>query len=322
MGSLRAAVIGVRGIGKFHAQWYAIHGCDVVAFAGSSPESTAEAEAVLQRNFGFSGQRYWDVDRLLDESRPDLVSVCTPAVLHYEHVRACLEHDVHVLCEKPFVWQDPPEASALLGQCDTLIDLADRRARLLAVNTQYVAMLDAFFELAGRGPDRRFPAEMLWDMEIRDRGYTPLGLLGDTVSHPLSVLIACAGATPVQVRDVRVRWRDRGLVLDFVAVRDGSSCRCRWDFDQVPGPKMARRLSLDGFEASMGYTKEDADGVVHATLSTPDRTLTFPDTMSESIRRFVCACGGEGTPLVDATSARQNLRLHLQLMSAAQAQAS
>ena len=321
MSACRAAVIGAGGIGKFHSQWYDHHGCDVVAFVGSSDASTAKTEALLRERFGFAGRRYWDLDRMLDEARPDLVSVCSPAVLHRDHARRCLDHGVHVLCEKPFVWQDPPDASVLLGQCDELANLARQRDRVLAVNTQYVSMLDAFYELAGDRLTRAWPTEMTWVMEIRDRGYQPIGLLCDTVSHPLSVLIALGGGGDLHVSDVHVDWRAKGLSVAFVATVDGSACRCSWRFDQVPGPAMDRLLSVDGFEAHLGYTKEDDAGIVRTVLSTGDRHVTIPDMMSESSRRFVSAVGGQGTPLVDARASRQNLRLHLELLDAVQAQA-
>ena len=320
MAGLRAAVIGAGGIGKFHAQWYAHHGCQVVAFVGSSEASTAKTQALLHERFGFSGSRYWDLDHMLAEAQPDLVSVCSPAVFHAEHTRQCLAHGVHVLCEKPFVWQDPPETPVLLVQCDALADLARRNRCVLTVNTQYVAMLEAFFGLAGDRLKRGEVGEMDWVMEIRDRGYTPIALLCDTVSHPLSVLVALAEARDIRLSDVHVEWLDRGLVVTFVAALGGSVCRCSWRFDQVPGPAMTRRLGADGFAVELGYTKEDASGVVRTVLSTGDREVTIPDMMSESIRRFVSACAGQGPTLVDPAAARTNLRLHLELLAAVASQ--
>ncbi|GAA2081868.1 Gfo/Idh/MocA family protein [Actinomadura alba] len=44
---------------------------------------------------------FTDLDRMLDEVRPDLVHVCTPPVAHAEQVVACLRAGAWVLCEKP-----------------------------------------------------------------------------------------------------------------------------------------------------------------------------------------------------------------------------
>ena len=48
----------------------------------------------------------------------DAVWIATPAATHEDLVRRALSHGVHVLCEKPFVF-DPDEASSLCEQADS-----------------------------------------------------------------------------------------------------------------------------------------------------------------------------------------------------------
>lgn len=47
--ALRVAVIGVRGVGKFHAQWFAHEGAQVVAFVASRPETLHANETALRQ---------------------------------------------------------------------------------------------------------------------------------------------------------------------------------------------------------------------------------------------------------------------------------
>jgi UDP-N-acetylglucosamine 3-dehydrogenase len=102
---IRVAVIGVRGVGKFHAQWFAKEGCEVVAFVSSSPETIAQNETAIKSVVpNFRGQGYCDLREMLEKERPDAVSVCSPHHLHAEHCLEALRHGVHVLCEKPLVW--------------------------------------------------------------------------------------------------------------------------------------------------------------------------------------------------------------------------
>ncbi|HID06024.1 MAG TPA: Gfo/Idh/MocA family oxidoreductase, partial [Armatimonadetes bacterium] len=101
MAEVRVAIIGARGIGKQHAKWFAMCGCEVVAFAGANPErinSTAEA---LKQLFDFRGRGYADCEAMLRNECPDIVSVCSPHALHYEHTMLALQYGAHVLCEKP-----------------------------------------------------------------------------------------------------------------------------------------------------------------------------------------------------------------------------
>ena len=51
---------------------------------------------------------YTDAGTMLEEVRPDAVSICVPNKFHCEMTCLCLEHGCHVLCEKPF-GVDAPE---------------------------------------------------------------------------------------------------------------------------------------------------------------------------------------------------------------------
>ena len=44
---------------------------------------------------------YTDAEKMLDEQKPDLVSVCVPNCFHKEYTVMALSHGANVLCEKP-----------------------------------------------------------------------------------------------------------------------------------------------------------------------------------------------------------------------------
>ena len=69
----------------------------------------------------YSVERYYsDLERLFAENRDlDFVIVTSENARHYEHVKIALEHDVHVLCEKPLTTN--------LGHADELVSIARRR---------------------------------------------------------------------------------------------------------------------------------------------------------------------------------------------------
>lgn len=46
---------------------------------------------------------YDSYQKLMEDERVDMVYICTPNALHYEHIHMALAHHKHVLCEKPFV---------------------------------------------------------------------------------------------------------------------------------------------------------------------------------------------------------------------------
>lgn len=69
------------------------------------------------------------LEQLLDSTRPEMVVVATPTESHFDQCKAALEHDCHVLCEKPFVEN--------LQQAKILSDLADKRNLRIAVNNEF-----------------------------------------------------------------------------------------------------------------------------------------------------------------------------------------
>ncbi len=89
---LRAGVIGLGSMGSNHARVYGeIEGVELVAVADTSPERLASVTCAA----------YQDYRRMLDEERPDVVSICVPTLLHREVALAVIEKGVALLVEKP-----------------------------------------------------------------------------------------------------------------------------------------------------------------------------------------------------------------------------
>lgn len=122
---LRAAVIGVGGIGRHHLREYAKSArAEVVAVCDSSAEAL---EAV--RKEGVTCEAYQDYKAMLAEARPDVVSVCLPNNLHAPVTIAALEAGAHVLCEKPLATSAADAAR--------MVETARRRRLKLGVNLSY-----------------------------------------------------------------------------------------------------------------------------------------------------------------------------------------
>ena len=69
----------------------------------------------------------------------DAVSICTPPELHSKQVRQCLEAGLHVLCEKPFVF-DSLYKNYKIAQ--NLIKISKEKKKVLTVNMQWPSVLD------------------------------------------------------------------------------------------------------------------------------------------------------------------------------------
>jgi predicted dehydrogenase len=108
MGKIRAAVIGVGYLGRFHAQKYAqLADCELVAVVDGRDEVRKSVAAEV------ATQAVADYRELL--GKVDAVSVVTPTPAHFEIADAFLAAGAHVLVEKP-ITETPEQAKALIAQ--------------------------------------------------------------------------------------------------------------------------------------------------------------------------------------------------------------
>jgi predicted dehydrogenase len=108
MNKIRAAVIGVGYLGRFHAQKYAqLAECELVAVVDAR-EEVRNAVAAEVKSSGLADYR-----ELL--GKVDAVSVVTPTPAHFEIADAFLQSGAHVLVEKP-ITETPDQARALIAR--------------------------------------------------------------------------------------------------------------------------------------------------------------------------------------------------------------
>ena len=118
MGGMRAAVIGVGYLGRFHAQKYRDHaGVTLVGVVDASPERAAE----VANEVGCAG--FADYRQLFGQV--DLVSIAVPTQHHYAVARDCLAQGLHVLLEKPI--------TQTVAEADELIELANQQQLVLQI---------------------------------------------------------------------------------------------------------------------------------------------------------------------------------------------
>jgi predicted dehydrogenase len=118
MKKIRAAVVGVGYLGRFHAQKYAaLEGCELVGVVDARAEAREKVATELNT------QGFADYRELI--GRVDAVSVATTTPVHFPIARELLAAGIHVLVEKPIT--ETPE------QARELIDLARTKGCVLQV---------------------------------------------------------------------------------------------------------------------------------------------------------------------------------------------
>ena len=181
--SLRAAVIGAGTMGQHHVRVYReIANTDLVGVADADEAMRASVE---QRHHVKS---YADYHDLLDQAKPDLVTVAVPTVLHLEVASEAIRRGIHVLVEKPIAETERD------GQ--TLIDLAKQHQVTLAVghierHNPAVQALKTALESGQIGTIFEMHAQRVGPFPSRIRD---VGVVLDLATHDIDVICHLAGS--------------------------------------------------------------------------------------------------------------------------------
>jgi predicted dehydrogenase len=214
MQKIRAAVVGVGYLGRFHAQKYAeAGGCELIAVVDSRQEAREQVAAELKT-------------RALADYRElfgavDAVSVVTPTPAHFPVARDFLAQGTHVLVEKP-ITETPAQAREL-------IELAARARCILQVG--HLERFNA--AILAAEPYLRSPrfVECHRLAPYRERG-TDVNVVLDLMIHDIDIVQTIVGApissidavgTPVfseeiDIANARIRFAN-GCVANATASR-------------------------------------------------------------------------------------------------------
>ena len=314
MKNFRAAVLGASGIGKNHAHWLHKHGCEIVAFLGSSPTSLAPTTENLRADFGFSGRGYHDLSELLQEAQPEIVCVSSPPIHHFAQVTQCLNAGAHVLCEKPFVFAE--NAAERQKQSEQLLDLARQQGVLLGTQMQYAVGVQAMREFCGHQEKvRHFTMEMETKNVKHNREGAEIWI--DLSPHPLSILQVLAGPNDrIVPASLVCKVEKYQTQANFTLENSGISAEIIVRFDPDANPPL-RRVAFDNCVVDLGGRKND-NGEFCAVLSTPDgREIVCPDFVDSLIANFLMAARGEAELEVTGAMGAQNVAWQWQILDAA-----
>ncbi len=122
----KVVVTGLNGYGgNFVKELLAESQNELIAVISGSPQKSAYYEELTKRGI----PAYPTIESCLEKEKPDMAIICTPAHIHFREVMACLNHGVHVYCEKPL--------TAVLEDTLTIKKLAKEKNLTVAVGFQW-----------------------------------------------------------------------------------------------------------------------------------------------------------------------------------------
>ena len=190
MTKTRVAVIGAGGIAGAHLRAYATHAerCEIVGIAD------IDTEAARAKVTEYSGQAFSDGVAMLEQLKPEAVSICTPPKFRLPFVEAAAERGIAVLCEKP--------PARTLAETESIVDAMRGGLLQFAFCHRFHAPLLAAIELIRSGKlgalvqiENRFAfrfarAGNSWFTDAEVAGG---GILIDTLVHSIDIFRALTG---------------------------------------------------------------------------------------------------------------------------------
>lgn len=306
---LRAAVIGAGKIGRHHAKWYDRCGCELVGWSVSSAASLDSRAADLRADCARIGRGFTSYELLLDELRPDLVSVCTPAEHHFAAARAALSRGIPVLCEKPLVWSG--DASQAAAQAQELVALANGQGVLLAVNLQYSYAARWYRDWLGHAPSTT--CEVVLESRGKGAERTPDEVWMELGPHALSLVLALLPDHAPALDSVAVETAPRTAVVRFTMTGGDGDVAATVRCGQRLEGELERRFGLGGDLVDYAG-RNNAAGEYRCYLSRGGDEREYPDLMRTSIERFVASVrDGADAGVVDGAAGTANLAVQLQV---------
>ena len=308
---LRAAVIGVGYLGRFHAQKYAAlsaanAGVELVGVVDAHPET---AQRVAQE-LGVTA--FTDYRELLGtEPKVDLVSVASTTETHHAVARDCLAAGVHVLAEKPI--------TVTVKQADELIALADAKRLVLQVghlerfNPAWLAVKDkikrpVFIEAHRMAPfkARGIDVSVVLDLMIHD-----LDLILPLVASPVTDLRASGVSVltdGIDIANARIEFAN-GCVANLTASRTSAASLRRLRVFQHH-----EYISVDFGDRRIGISKK-REALVEGEEPIDTETLQPPpgDALMTEIQAFVAAVRDGSPPVVSGREGRDALAIALEI---------
>ena len=197
--------IGVIGLGIMGEQYVRIYKAHPLATVTAICTRKRERLDEVGEKYGIQN-RFTDYNELVTQGNVDAVCVATPDFAHYGPVKAALNANKHVLCEKPF--------TTLLSEADELLALSNERDQLtlqVAFNHRWLASYHHGFSaiqngsigkpLAGyaRKNDTIFVSTEMISWASRS---TPIHFLG---AHDIDLMRWFFGSEPVEARAYGVK---------------------------------------------------------------------------------------------------------------------
>lgn len=289
MEKIRAAVIGVGYLGRFHAQKYAqANDCELIAVVDSRAQAREQVAGEVK------ARALSDYRELL--GKVDAVSIVTPTPTHFAIARDFFAAGAHVLVEKP-ITETPAEARELIA-------LAARAKRILQVG--HLERFNA--AILAAEPHLKSPrfVECHRMAPYRERG-TDVNVVLDLMIHDIDIVQTIVGVPIASIDAVGTPVFSEEIDIANARIRFTNGCVANATASRV-SVKTERKLRIFSDDAYLSLdlqqkvvtlirkrTAADGEGPLPVTIE--EQSLEPGDALKAEIEAFL-GCIRSGRPPV------------------------
>lgn len=317
-GRLRTAVIGTGNMGKNHVRnYFMLPEAELVGIADVNSAAKALADE-YRTNF------FTDYKKMLDEVRPDAVSVVVPTPFHLEVAREVMRRGIHCMLEKPI--------ASSIEEADELIKCAEKNKVVFTVG--HIERFNPVIRKLKQMLDEKAIGDITSVVCKRVGGFPVVepktDVIIDLAVHDIDLVSYLLGAKPKSITSHGSRTRHSKKI---------DSAEILMDYGRASGfiqanwltPVKIRTIALTGSEGyleanyvtqELVYYKhnmkgEESDGFTDFVrqVGEPEKRIIkvdFEEPLAAELKAFMSKAMGRTATIVDPRDAREALRIALE----------
>jgi hypothetical protein len=297
----QVAILGARGIGQVHARLFQKSGANICAILGTTNVTAQNTAEHLHQSLGISPRPFDNLEALIKESRPDALSICTPAECHFEQIVTAFDHGLPVFCEKPLFWGKNLNRKALETQ---LAILSEHQSRCLFINTSNAYFLEKVLEKTGKPSNiKSFSFKFYTQGPHREKD-----IAVDLLPHGLSLLISLLGYEKIIAVSQKIEPNSYQCQFNY------GDCEVTFDFREKKDGEKHLAFSINGREFTRGQEGQGETYRVFLSDSLTGSEIETEDPFYVYISRFLSGLNSGNKAGMDKfTEAANNLRAMSQI---------
>jgi predicted dehydrogenase len=307
MEKIKAGVIGVGYLGRFHAQKYAaLENAELVGVVDIDPDKAARVAQECQT------RAYTDFRELLPQVQA--VSVAVPTTQHFAVVQECLNQHIDVLAEKPL--------ATTVAEAEALVALAREKGKILQVG-HLERFNPAMEELTRRVHDPRF-IEIHRLAFFKERGID-VDVVRDLMIHDLDLVLSLVPGAVTEIRAAGVSVLTDSIDLANARLEFDTGCIANLTASRI-SVKSMRKFRLFQPQTYLSVDFEARELMVVEHTGQPGGilpgihldTVKFPpaDPLMKEITAFLDAVATRREPVVSGEAGKEALALALAINAA------